>query len=135
MFLLPCNIAKSIFYLHHQWNMVKIIQTSLVYNSQKAFLTCLSSEPVVSNVLNLKLLFQFFVYKSYSFYGLHFSLSHSTSVRTSLVLQDTKGRLIGPKLYFAPHTCYSFQMANGFTDFSCYTGTISFKAGIHRYSK
>ena len=64
--------------------------------------------------------------------------SHPTSVRTSSVLGDTKGRLKAPELYFAPPTCYStasFHIANGFTDFSCYTVTLSFKAGIHRYSK
>ena len=33
--------------------------------------------------------------------------SQPTSVRISSVLGDTKGRLIGPKLYFAPPTYYS----------------------------
>lgn len=33
--------------------------------------------------------------------------SQPTSVRISSVLGDTKGRQIGPKLYFAPPTYYS----------------------------
>lgn len=104
IFLLPYNVAHSIFYLHEQRNTIKIIQINLVCNPWIVFLTCLSSESVESNIFNLKLVFCF----NYTvFMGFISPPSQPTSVRISSVLGDTKGRLIGPKLYFAPPTYYS----------------------------
>lgn len=104
LFLLPYNVAHSIFYLHEQRNTIKIIQINLVCNPWIVFLTCLSSESVESNIFNLKLVFCF----NYTvFMGFISPPSQPTSVRISSVLGDTKGRQIGPKLYFAPPTYYS----------------------------
>lgn len=55
--------------------------------------------------------------------------SQPTSVRISSVLGDTKGRQIGPKLYFAPPTYYSTASFLQLMDL------LTFKAGTHRYSR
>lgn len=117
-FILLCNRANSIFYLHYQWNMTKLCRPRLACNLKTIFLICLFSESVVSNVFNLKLLCN--VLKLYSFYRVHFPPSHPTSVKTSSSTWRHQGQTSGTKALLCTCSCCSkaiFRELLGFLTF------------------
>lgn len=104
-FILLCNRANSIFYLHYPCNMTKLCRPRLVRNLKTIFLICLFSESVVSNIFNFKLLCN--VLKLFSFYRVHFSPSHPTSVRTSSSTWRDQGQTGGTKALLCTCSCCS----------------------------